>query len=70
MNRWLGSQNWKPGYCTFQKQCEKYHFTTWQCRVSAGRDQVFKECKAQYVWEIELEKEFMKMILHIEVIIF
>jgi len=51
---------------TSQRNGEKYYYTTWQCRVSAGRDKKFKDCKAQYVWETELEKAFMRVINEIK----
>jgi len=51
---------------TSQRNGEKYYYTTWQCRVSAGRDKKFKDCKAQYVWETELEKAFMRVIYEIK----
>jgi DNA invertase Pin-like site-specific DNA recombinase len=49
---------------TSSKNGEKYHFTTWHCRVAAHRD-IDKgiKCNASYVWEEVLEKAFMK-ILH------
>ena len=51
---------------TSQRKGEKYHFAAWQCRVSACKDPAFKECKAKYVWETELEKAFIRAVLQIK----
>lgn len=38
---------------TTKSNGEKVHFKAWHCRVAAGREKDMK-CKAQYVWEEEL----------------
>jgi predicted RNA-binding Zn-ribbon protein involved in translation (DUF1610 family) len=38
---------------TSRSRGEKVHFKAWHCRVAAGREKGIK-CKAQYVWEDEL----------------
>lgn len=39
-----------------------YKFTAWHCRVASQRDPEFKDCKAKYVWEEEVEKAFMRVL--------
>lgn len=47
---------------TTKKQGKKAKFTAWQCRVASGRDPEFKDCRNQYVWEEELEKNFVELL--------
>lgn len=42
---------------------EKAHFTAWQCRSAARLDREFKGCKSKYIWEEDLEKGFMKLLI-------
>jgi site-specific DNA recombinase len=45
---------------------KKYNFTAWHCRAASQRDPEFKDCKAKYVWEEELEKAFVKSLLEMK----
>jgi hypothetical protein len=47
---------------TSSRKGEKYYFTAWQCRVTAGADPDFKDCKTSYVQEIDMEKAFMTIV--------
>ncbi|WP_335342000.1 recombinase zinc beta ribbon domain-containing protein [Bacillus alkalicola] len=47
---------------TSSRKGEKYYFTAWQCRVTAGSDPDFKDCKTSYVQETDLEKAFMNVV--------
>jgi len=52
---------------TSQKKGEKYHFTAWQCRVSAGHGREKDvECGSKYAWEEAIEKTFMEVILELK----
>lgn len=51
---------------TSRKNGEKYYYPVWQCRVSAGKDKLFKDCKSKYVWKVELEKAFVKILYDIK----
>lgn len=47
---------------TSSRKGEKYYISAWQCRVTAGRDPDFKDCKTSYVHEAHLEKAFMNIL--------
>lgn len=46
---------------TSSRKGEKYYISAWQCRVTAGRDPDYKDCKTSYVHEADLEKALMKI---------
>ncbi|MFZ3578057.1 recombinase zinc beta ribbon domain-containing protein [Virgibacillus sp. DJP39] len=46
---------------TSSRKGEKYYISGWQCRVTAGRDPDYKDCKTSYVQETDLENAFMKI---------
>lgn len=46
---------------TSSRKGEKYYISAWQCRVTAGRDPDYKDCKTSYVHETDLENAFMKI---------
>ncbi|TYS69745.1 recombinase family protein [Sutcliffiella horikoshii] len=46
---------------TSSRKGEKYYISAWQCRVTAGRDPDYKNCKTSYVHETDLENAFMKI---------
>ncbi|MEK3992260.1 recombinase family protein [Robertmurraya sp. FSL R5-0851] len=46
---------------TSSRKGEKYYISAWQCRVTAGRDPDYKDCKTSYVHETDLENVFMKI---------
>lgn len=47
---------------TSSRKGEKYYISAWQCRVTAGIDPDYKDCKTSYVQETDLENAFMKII--------
>lgn len=47
---------------TSSRKGEKHYISAWQCRVTAGRDPDYKDCKTSYVQEIHLENAFVKVI--------
>lgn len=51
---------------THTKEREKAHFTAWQCRSAAKLDREYKGCKSKYIWEEDLEKEFMKLLIELK----
>jgi site-specific DNA recombinase len=51
---------------THTKNREKVPFTAWQCRSAARLDKEFKGCKSQYIWEVDLEKEFMRLLIELK----
>ena len=44
---------------------EKAHFKAWHCRVAAGREKGMK-CKAQYVWENELNNSVREVFIELK----
>lgn len=46
---------------TSSRKGEKYYISAWQCRVTAGLDRDYKDCKTSYVHETDLENAFMKI---------
>ncbi|MFC0475596.1 recombinase family protein [Robertmurraya beringensis] len=46
---------------TSSRKGEKYYISAWQCRVTAGRDPDYTDCKTSYVHETDLENAFMKI---------
>lgn len=48
---------------THTKNREKVLFTAWQCRSAARLDKEYKGCSSKYIWEEDLEKEFMKLLI-------
>lgn len=47
---------------TSRRKGEKYYYSAWQCRVTAGQDPDYKECKTSYVLETDIENAFMTVI--------
>ena len=46
---------------TSSRKGEKHYISAWQCRVTAGRDPDYQDCKTSYVQEVHLENAFMKI---------
>ena len=51
---------------THTKNREKVPFTAWQCRSAARLDKEFKGCNSKYIWEQDLEKEFMRLLIKLK----
>ncbi|MCD8500707.1 MAG: hypothetical protein LRY71_02285 [Bacillaceae bacterium] len=52
---------------TSSRKGEKYYISAWQCRVTAGQDPDYKDCKTSYVHETDLENAFMKIVRDMKV---
>ena len=50
---------------TSKRNGEKVHFKAWHCRVAAGREKEMK-CKAQYIWEDELNKSVREVFIKLK----
>ena len=50
---------------TTKSNGEKMHFKAWHCRVAAGREKGMK-CKAQYVWEDELNNSVREVFIELK----
>jgi DNA invertase Pin-like site-specific DNA recombinase len=50
---------------TSKRNGEKVYFKAWQCRVAAGREKDLK-CRAQYVWEEELNKSVKEVFIKLK----